>query len=265
MGNKQPKPAANIISMYSSLNLSQVGIVVRAYRSKLSFQKCLLSRDDFLAVGFDVFRSHAIPLFDYLTVYNPSVLPNSPQSEFVGALEFLISCVILCSPSAVSFDEKLDVAMGLCQFRPIPEGTTSVLSEPQESVTKEQVIFLLENCALILSKIGHVTAPTYEEIVEVTTELFGDKPEYEEEHTSSYSMNAVDDHIKVVSWDNIKLCIQCNVKIVSFLGAYLDIVNVLDCIEDISEIMLELDDEVICAPMFSMILLCYFIDLCTST
>ena len=119
MGNKhfKVKPSADILELYASISMQHIGMLLRLYKGKYSYQTCLLSREDFNSLSYDVFCGFTGVLFDHMTKKNPGVPFYSPLASHLGALEFFISCFMLCSPKTLSFDDKLDACMGLCQFR----------------------------------------------------------------------------------------------------------------------------------------------------
>ena len=137
---------------------------------------------------------------------------------------------------------------------PIPE--TNALIEPHEKVTKEQVRFLLECGSLVLCKIGHVEPPSFEEVSSIADELFGD--DEEEPDDASGDIDQVrkkkppaDDSTVSLSWAAVKLCLQCNSKIITFLSPYVEVINIFDSIDDINDVMKEISDEVYCLLVYA--------------
>jgi len=171
-------------------------------------------------------------MFDHLTKTNPFVVDDHMLSNYVGSVEFFISLVLLCSPGKVSFNEKLDMVMALCQFRPTSENMP--LGEPDSKSSKEQIRYLFESTALILSKVAHVRPPSYAEIVKITNEIFGE--------SSSFVDTARERDL--LDWEQVKLCIQCNANILAFLSPFLNVINLMDRVDAINSSLLEIRAQV---------------------
>lgn len=188
---------------------------------------------NFLNIALELYRQDADAVFDHLTTSNPFVAGDHMLTHYVGSVEFFLSLVLLCSPKQVSFDEKLDMAMALCQFRPTSDNMP--LGEPDNKASKEQIRFLFECSALILSKVAHTSAPSYDDIIKVSNELFG-------ENSSFIDPTRERD---LLDWEQVKLCIQCNPTVLNFLAPFLSIVNLMDRVSAINDTLLEIRAQIL--------------------
>jgi hypothetical protein len=223
--------------------LPQVGQIIINYSKKFSFHKLLLTREDFNDIAFDVMGAEALVLFDHLTSLGSEY--KSIHLRCISGTEFILSCLLLCSPELVSIEERLDSCMCFCQFRLLSEKSVYFMREPTDLVSKEQVLFFVETSCLVLSKLAGVSPPNFDHISEEIDSIFnGDDRavKYDDNgNTLPEFSNSIPSSKSKWSW--VLLCLLCNYTFVKFINAFVEVINLREAMDDIVSVLNDVKED----------------------